>query len=408
MDKNKELICQAEDNIAAWAEEISDYIFNNPELSDEEYKSSAYLADKLSKAGFEVTYPYLGFHTSFQAVYCNPASNISDNNGINTGGNSINNCESSITAAFLAEYDALPGYGSSHNQPAHACGHNWIAGSTMAAARALKESGCFNGKIVLFGTQSEEKLGSKVNFAGLGAFDNIDAAFQMHLGRVNCVDTAAMAMTDYVFEFYGKEAHAAKEPENGINALDACHLTIAGINAMRQQFGPDVKIHETITNGGQNPNIIPAYASMWIFARASSKDLLEKVAERIVNIGKGAGLMTGAGFSYKRAENTFYDIRHNEKLDSFMKNNLAELGITHLEKGDRYHCESTDMGNVSYKCPACYVTLSTAHISDAGIHEQGFVEVAGSKEAKKLMHIAAKAMALTAFDVAVTCTCKTD
>ncbi|HBA97798.1 MAG TPA: amidohydrolase, partial [Lachnospiraceae bacterium] len=174
---------------------------------------------------------------------------------------------------------------------------------------------------------------------------------------------------------------------------------IAGINAMRQQFGPDVKIHEVITNGGQSPNIIPEYASMWIFVRATDKNILEKAAERIVNIGKGASLMTGAQFRYKRAKNTFYDIKRNEKLNSLMKANLAELGITRLEEGDKYHCESTDIGNVSYRCPVCYTTLGTSHISDAGIHEQGFIDVAGSDEAKKLMHIAAKAMAMTALDV---------
>ncbi len=83
---------------------------------------------------------------------------------------------------------------------------------------------------------------------------------------------------------------------------------------MRQQFGAGVKIHEIITNGGQTPNIIPSYASMWIFARAVDKELLEKVAGRIINIGKGASLMTGAEFKYKRAENTFYDLKRDEML----------------------------------------------------------------------------------------------
>lgn len=378
MENIKEIICHTEDSIAEWAEEISDYIFNNPELSDEEYKSSAYLVEKLRSEGFDVTYPYCGFGTAFRAVYGN-------------GGK---------TVAFLAEYDALPGYGRLHDQPAHACGHNWIAGSTMAAVCTLARlNNLYNGKVVLIGTPSEEKTGSKVRMAELGVFDGIDAVLQMHLGRSDCVDTTAMAMTDYVFEFYGRAAHAAKEPENGINALDACHLAITGINAMRQQFGPGIKVHGIITNGGQTPNIIPAYASMWIFIRATDRELLEKAAERLINIGTGAGLMTGAAFKYKRAQNTFYDIRRNGKLNSLMKANLAELGITDLEAGDKYHCESTDIGNVSYRCPVCYTTLSTAHISDAGLHEEGFISVAGSSEAKKLMHIAAKAMAMTAFDV---------
>lgn len=379
MEDIKKAVCQAEDNISLWAEEISDYLFNNPELSDEEFNSSEYLVKKLRKAGFKVTYPYLGIRTSFRAVYSNGSGR---------------------TVAFPAEYDALPGYGINHDKTAHACGHNWIAGSTLAAARTLADTSyLFNGNIVVFGTPSEEKSGSKVTLADKGAFDGIDAVLQMHLGRKNCVDTTAMAMTDYVFEFYGKEAHAAKEPENGINALDACHLVMAGINAMRQQYGPGVKVHETITNGGKAPNIIPGYASMWIFVRAVDKDILERAAERLVNIGKGASLMTGAVFKFQRAKNTFYDIKRDIYLNGLMKSNLTSLGITNFTEGDKYCSESTDIGNVSYKCPTCYTTLSTAHLSDAGVHEQEFIEVAGSDGAKKLMHIAAKAMAMTAVDV---------
>lgn len=379
MDRLKKIVCDSEEKIAVWAEKISDYIFNNPEISEQEYKSSAYLVKKLSELGFRVTYPYLGFETAFRAEY-----------GADDG----------KTVAFLAEYDALPGYGEKNDIPAHACGHNWIAGSTLAAAAALAGVGdLYKGKVVVIGTPAEETAGRKVNMADMGAFTGIDAVLQMHLGSSNCVDTTAMAMTDYVFEFYGRAAHAAKEPESGVNALDACNLTIAGINAMRQQFGTEVKIHETIINGGGAPNIIPEYASMWIFVRATSKDVLERAAERVVNIGKGAELMTGARLEYKRADNTYFDIKHDEKLDEFMKSNLEILGITELTHGDKYHSESTDIGNVSYICPTCYTVLSTAHISNAGIHEQGFVKVACSDEAKKLLHIAAKAMAMTALDV---------
>ena len=71
MEEVKKAVCKAEDNIGKWAEDISDYIFNNPEVSDEEYKSSAYLVGKLRERGFKVTYPYLGIETSFRAEYGN-------------------------------------------------------------------------------------------------------------------------------------------------------------------------------------------------------------------------------------------------------------------------------------------------------------------------------------------------
>lgn len=382
IEQIKEMLCQAEDELAGWAEEISTYIFEHPELSDVEFESSRYVVCKMKERGFEVTFPYVGYETAFRCEY-----------GPKDG----------IKVAFLAEYDALFGYGENHDEIAHACGHNWICASTIAAAVSLaniSDKMDIPCRVVLIGTPAEELYGRKVNMAKMGAFDDIDAAFQMHLGRDNCVDTTAMAITDFVFEFFGRSAHAAKEPENGINALDASWLTIAGLNAMRQQFGSDVKIHETITNGGQTPSIIPEYSSMAIYVRASNVELLKKTAKRVIDIGRGAQLMTGARFVYKEAENVYYDLKRYDWLNAWMKENLATLGITDLVEGDIHHCESTDIGNVSYCCPTCYTTLSTSHISDAGLHESGFIEVANSKEAHRLLHIAAKAMAMTAIDIA--------
>lgn len=375
----KQLMCKAEDTYAKWAEEISDTIFNFHELSDMEYKSSRYLVEKMQELGFETTYPYLGIKTAFRCEY--------------------GDCKGP-RIAFLAEYDALPGYGKNHDEPAHACGHNWIAASTAAACAALaKVADKFHGKVILIGTPGEEVYGRKVDMAGKGAFDDLDAAFQMHLNRENCVDTVALALTDIIFEFHGRGAHAAKAPEHGINALDACNLTIAGINALRQQLSPDIKIHAIITNGGQSSNIIPEYASMEICIRAATATNLEKTVKRVLDIGRGAQLMTGAGFVYKRDENTYYDIKRNEKLNELMKHNLASIGIKNLVQGDIYHCESTDIGNVSYVCPTCYATLGISHLSDAGLHEEEFIKVAKSDGAKELLHIAAKAMAMTALDI---------
>lgn len=51
----------------------------------------------------------------------------------------------------------------------------------------------------------------------------------------------------------------------------------------------------------------------------------------------GAALMTGAKFSFKRAENTYFDIKRNDKLNAIMTEQLAGLGITDLADGDRYH-----------------------------------------------------------------------
>lgn len=375
----KQKLWEAENEISSWAEQISECIFMHPELGDQEFFSSHYLTEQIEKAGFSVTYPYLGIPTAFRCE-------LGDEDG--------------PTVGFLAEYDALPGYGPGHDEPAHACGHNWIAASTFAACAALaKIKPMFKGKIVYIGTPAEETAGRKVNMAEMGAFDGMAAAFQMHLNDVTEVDTVALAMTDFIFEFKGAAAHAASNPQNGINALEACNLTMAGINALRQHLEPDVRIHYSVTNGGMAPNVVPEYASMAVFVRAGQKDYLEEVIEKVLNCGRGAALMTGAGFSFKRAENTYFDIKQNHKLNSLMKEQLNGLGITEISQGDRYHSGSSDIGNVSYVCPTCYCHIGVSHLTKASAHEEDFLRIVDSEGARELLHIAAKAMAGTALEV---------
>lgn len=378
LEEAKKQIGQAVEASAAKGEEISHFIFTHPEEGDREYISSAYLTEQMEKLGFRVTFPYMGLETAFRCEY-------GDEDGPAIG--------------FLAEYDALEGYGEHHDEMAHACGHNWIAASTYTACAALKAvKNLWKGKIVYIGTPAEETTGRKIDLANMGAFDDLDAVFQMHLGCDTIVDTVALAMTDFVFEFSGVAAHASSHPARGVNALDACTLTIAGINALRQHLESDVRIHYSISDGGKSPNVVPEYASMQIFIRAGKKDYLEEVIEKVLNCARGAELMTGAHFTYQRAKNTFYDILRNPKLNEWMKKNLTSLGVTDWIAGDLYHAGSTDIGNVSYCCPTCYCELGTSAYTPANVHEEAYLEMVDSPQAYDLMRTAAKAMAMTALD----------
>ncbi len=109
--------------------------------------------------------------------------------------------------------------------------------------------------------------------------------------------------------------------------------------------------------------------------------------------------MTGCGLEIVRAKNTYYDIKQNQELRDFMKVNLESLGITKFKEANLLKSGSTDIGNVSYACPTCYCTLDTSAFSDAVTHDKAFLKVADSEFAHKLIHVAAKAMAMTALDV---------
>ena len=375
----RKTLFSAEDKAGERAEEISRFIYTHPERGDEEKESSAFLAAEAEKLGMAVEYPCAGLPTAFLAEYRNGDGPV---------------------VAFMAEYDALPGYGPNKDQMAHACGHNWIAASTYAATAALiGAKDLWKGTVRWVGTPAEETNGRKLDLVKAGVFDDVNAAFQMHLSDANCVDTVALAMSDFVFEFHGRAAHASGNPAKGINALDACTLTLAGINALRQHVESDTRIHAIITNGGRAANVVPDYCRMEVYVRAGQKDYLEEVIEKVLNCGRGAALMTGCRFEFTRSEGTYYDIRRNVVLNEKMKEYLAGLGVTDLIEGDRYHSGSTDVGNVSYACPLCYSELSMAAACSAGCHEEEFLEHVDGPEAHRLLHIAGKAMAQAALDV---------
>lgn len=369
---------EIEDELSKEIEAVSDFIFNNPELGDEEYISSKYLVDKMKEYGFNTVYPYCNLDTAFRAELgdeCGP------------------------TIAFLAEYDALPGYGE-NKEPAHACGHNWIAASTLGACivlSKLKEN--FKGKIVLIGTPAEESTGGKCDLVKAGAFDDIDVCYQMHIEAFNNVNCKALAMDSLEFSFEGVAAHAASHPHMGVNALDAVQLTFAGINALRQHVTPDVRIHGIVSNGGDAPNIVPEKAACKFYIRASERSYLNELTEKVINCAKGAELMTGAKLSYRYFENSFDNIINNKVLQDITKKNLVQVGITDILEGKEGPVGSTDIGNVSQVCPTMYTEIALDINPMVYVHEEAFLNYANSKEAYDKLHKSVKAMVGCALEI---------
>ena len=346
------LLKQAEDSIAAEVEEISEFVFQHPELGMEEKASSAYLVKCLESHGFTVTAPYLGIDTAFRAELC---------------------CGSGkCKVAFLPEYDALPGYSPEGNENAHACGHNWIAASSLGAAIALsKLRDHLDATIVVIGTPAEETIGGKCDLVERGAFDDIDAAVQMHLGAENNINVITLAMDSIEFNFEGKAAHAAAYPQLGINALDAVQLMFAGVNALRQHMQSDARVAGIVTKGG---------AACRYYIRAAT-------------------LMTGAKLEYHNFENSYDDLVYHEGLRSLLRRHLSELGVEHFVDEDATASGSSDIGNVSQVCPCVYCEIDTGADPKVYAHNEDFLPYVHGEKAKWTLHTATKAMALTALDV---------
>src|SRR5699024_10735758 len=258
---------------------LSDYIYENPELGLNEYKSSQAHVDLLRKHGFDVEYPYLGFDTAFKATF--------------------DSGKEGPTVAYLSEYDALPSIG-------HGCGHNMLGtvdtGAGIALSKVINQTG---GRVIVLGTPAEETTGTKVDMANSGVFDDVDLAMCTHPSDENTMSGTSMAIHPIAIEFFGKPTHAAAAPGEGINALDAILNLFNNINSLRQEMRSSARVHGIITHGGDAANVIPEYTRAEFYVRALDTPYMEVLSEKIINCAKAAALASGCTMKHTDFENIY-------------------------------------------------------------------------------------------------------
>lgn len=352
--------------------EISQYIGNNPELGNEEFKACKILTEELGRHGFEVKTGIVNQPTAFEAVY------DSGQPGPHIG--------------FMAEYDALPEVG-------HACGHNLIGTMGIAAGIALsKVLNQTGGKVFVYGTPAEETKGAKVTMAEEGLFSHLDAAIMAHPSDTYVKSGSSLAMDAIQFAFHGKSAHAAASPEKGINALDAVIQTFNSINALRQHVTPDVRIHGIIPEGGKAANVVPDYAVAQFYVRANKRKELNDVVSKVKACAEGAALAAGVTLEISNYEYSYDDMVTNEVLSDLFTQNLFELGVPKGAVREKTGGGSLDMGNVSQHTPSIHPFIKISE-KPVTAHTHEFREAALSKEGFEGMITGTKAMAMTGFDL---------
>ncbi|OON41594.1 amidohydrolase [Izhakiella australiensis] len=369
INEQKQKIIYATEDLSAEMRTLALQIHAAPELSFAEHHSAAALIAPLEAAGFSIERSVAGLDTAFRARWQQ-----------GSGGPTI---------AFLAEYDALAELG-------HACGHNLIGTASVAAALALKQAGTdFNGTIEVIGTPAEEEGGGKIIMAEQGVFTGVDAVMMFHPRERNMVTRGALACVDLLFKFYGKAAHAASAPHLGISALDAVIQTFIGVNALRQFFTDDVRVHGIITNGGQATNIVPAYAEAKFLLRSATVNGLQEVRRKVLAATQAAADMSGARLEIEEGL-TYAERNNNLALADIFAQNLLLLGEEVEAPPEKGGVGSSDIGNVSQITAAIHPYL---RIGDVYPHTPEFAAAAGSENGLNTMLIAAKALAMSAFDL---------
>lgn len=306
---------------------LSDTIWSLAELAYGEFQSSAAQKKTLEAHGFAVTTGIAGLPTAVLGE-------------AGTGGPII---------AFLGEFDALPGLsqeaGIARPQPlpgsgnGHGCGHNLLGSAALLAATALKDwlaATGTPGRVRYYGCPAEEGGAGKVFMTRAGAFTGVDAAITWHPATTTRVDPAeSLANTRIEFHFTGRAAHAAVAPHLGRSALDAVELMNVGANYMREHMPADARLHYALLDaGGTAPNVVQASAKVIYAIRAVDLPSLTDLTRRVIDIARGAALMTETSVSH-RVVAAYSNMLPNPPLREAMHANMVRLGPVPFDAADR-------------------------------------------------------------------------
>ena len=312
----KDLVASQADAAVALAKEI----WNYAELSYEEVRSAAALMEALKKEGFAIEEGIAGIPTAFTATFQSGSGKP--------------------VVGFLAEYDALAGLSQKAGCPVqkaiepggagHGCGHNLLGAGCYAAAVALKDylvKASKDGTVIFFGCPAEEGAGAKQFIARAGYFDNVDFAYTWHPETINEVGSkGSVAIMGANFTFNGVAAHAGAEPHLGRSALDAVELMNVGCNYLREHMIDAARIHYAYSDaGGSAPNVVQSCAVIKYEVRAPKVSQVQELFTRVVDVAKGAALMTGTKMQYEITM-AFSDYTANRTLGAVVDQCFRELG----------------------------------------------------------------------------------
>lgn len=419
--ETKKRICEWIDENKEELFAISDYLWEHPELSMQEYDASRKIADLLEKYGFSVIRGAAGLPTAFVAEYGSGKPVL----------------------AFSSEYDALPGLSQKKDSviqepvvemaPGHGCGHNLMAAGGVLAAIALQQ--CMiqkglAGTIKVFGTPAEELCIGKPYMAREGLFEGVDAFLDWHpshLNRAAACDTNAYFNVKY--HFSGVSAHG-NAPWNGRSSLDGAMLMGHAVEMLREHIEPGSKDSPTTLNyafpdvGNSFPNVVPANTVIWCVGRMKHAEMAADVLSRLDACAKGCAQATGTTVKEEIITAT-HDMIPNLRLGQLVEENLRYVGAPAYSSDDQkaakqiqqtMHVQETgysgeieetvlssqpvtDSSEYSWFAPIAFLNVALAPSADAGWHSWASCKFAGSPVGKRVLETTGKTLASVGYDL---------
>ena len=249
------------------------YLHSIPELGLQEHKTSAYLAQELRKAGYEVR------------------------EGIGGTGvmGTLRGKETGLVFALRADMDALPvtentglPYASTHAGVMHACGHDAHCAMLLHAARSIASTGGIRrGTLKIVFQPAEELLAGARGFLESGALSDVEEIVGMHVrpkeeAKVGQATPAVCygGTTQMKARIHGRAAHSARYHQ-GVNVIEAVAAMVNNLNAihLNPMLAHSVKITQCVVPS-KAVNIIPEFAEISLDLRAQTNEIMDELSRR--------------------------------------------------------------------------------------------------------------------------------
>jgi aminobenzoyl-glutamate utilization protein B len=317
------------DSMSTFTQQMVDMVFSFGELGMQEVETSKYLSGILEQNGFKVTRGYAGVPTAFVATWGSGKPVISL-------GSDIDDIPQANQKPGVGYHDPLI-----TGAPGHGEGHNSGVPLNITAAIAVKrlmERDHLQGTIQLWPGVAEEQMAAKAYFVRAGLFKDVDAVLFCHVGSdlgVSYGTSGQNALISAQFNFQGSSSHAAAAPWAGRSALDAVELMDVGWNFRREHLPLTQRSHYVITDGGDQPNVVPPTASVWYYFREINAPLTQGLFALGDTMARAAAMMTSTKLASVQILGSGWAGYFSKPIAMDMFQNIKAVGMPQWSEADQ-------------------------------------------------------------------------
>jgi aminobenzoyl-glutamate utilization protein B len=310
-------------------QEMVDSIFSFGELGFQEVETSRYITNVLRENGFNVQTGIAGIPTAWMATWGSGKPVIAL-------GSDIDGIPKSSQKPGVAYKDPLV-----EGAPGHGEGHNSGQAVNIAAALSVKklmERENIQGTLKIWPGVAEELLGTKAYYVREGFFRDVDVTLFSHVDTGLSVDwgsDSGNGLISLEYAFQGRPAHAAGDPYNGRSALDAVELMNQGMNYRREHLRVNQRMHYVITEGGEQPNVVPDHAKVWYFLREQDYDHIRDLWRTANQVANGAARMTETEVESTTVLGSAWPQHMNKPVAEAAAANMEAVGMPEWSEDDQ-------------------------------------------------------------------------